>query len=99
MVFVLFADYSNLADYRIDTRVMIGSALVIGLLVTRLVETYGRPHRPYDAGTTTGWLSGPPAQQWPDNDESTRAIGAPGGESERPHADWVESGGDPWPGR
>jgi ribose/xylose/arabinose/galactoside ABC-type transport system permease subunit len=95
-VFVLFSTYSNLADYRIDSRVLIGSALVIGLIVTRLVETYGRPRRAYEEGTATGWLGGP--AQW-SGDDPTRAMGTPTTEPERPHADWVESGGDPWPGR
>jgi hypothetical protein len=98
IVFVLVGDYSNLADYRIDTRVLIGSALIIGLLATRLVETYGRPHRAYDDATTSRWLGGS-ASQWPGDDEASRTVATPAAEPERPHADWVDSGGDPWPGR
>jgi ribose/xylose/arabinose/galactoside ABC-type transport system permease subunit len=98
MVFVLVSQYSNLADYRIDTRVLIGSALVIGLLATRLVETYGRPHRAYDEGSTSRWL-GRPGSQWPGDDEAIRSAATPAGEPERPHADWVESSGEGWADR
>jgi hypothetical protein len=98
IVFVLVGHYSNLADYRIDTRVLIGSALVIGLVVTWLVETYGRPHRAYGEGNTSPWLSGS-ASQWPGDDEGSRTVATPPDEPERPRADWVEPGGDPWPGR
>ena len=97
IVFVLVGRYSDLANYRIDPRVLIGSALVIGLLATRLVETYGRPHRAYDEATSR-WLGGS-ASQWPGDDETSRTVATPAAEPERPHADWVDSGGDPWPGR
>jgi hypothetical protein len=97
-VFVLVSDYSNLADYRIDQRVLIGSALIVGLIVTRLVETYGRPRRTYQEASTSGWLSGP-ANQWSGDDDASRTIATPVGDEERPRADWVDSGGDPWPGR
>ena len=72
--------------------------VVAPLIVTRLVETYGRPRRAYEDGATTGWLGGA-APQWSGDDQPTRAMGTPTTEPERPHADWVESGGDPWPGR
>jgi hypothetical protein len=96
IVFVLVGRYFDLANYRIDMRVLIGSALVIGLLATRLVETYGRPHRAYDEASTSRWLGG---SAWPSDDEASRTAATPAADPERPHADWVDSGGDPWPGR
>ncbi len=98
IVFVLVGRYSDLANYRIDPRVLIGSALIIGLLATRLVEIYGRPHRAYDEAATNRWLGGS-ASQWPGDDEASRTVATPAAEPDRPHADWVDSGGDPWPGR
>jgi ribose/xylose/arabinose/galactoside ABC-type transport system permease subunit len=98
-LFVLVTQYANLADYRVDPRALAGGALIVGVLVTRLIETYGRPRRSYiDEASTTGWLGGGVAG-WANPAEShgTSSTGTePPGLPERPRTEWVDPNDEAW---
>ena len=56
LLMVVFMGYSQQKDWKISTLVIGGGAIGIGLLVTRLVESFGRPHGDeYDPDSRRGW--------------------------------------------
>jgi len=90
---VLVNHYAALANYKIDPRALVAGAIGVGLVVTRLVETFGRPRRSYRPEiSTTGWLGGGVAG-WADDGDTTRAN-ADG--SDRPRAEWVDPNDEAW---
>src|SRR5215475_11572576 len=83
-LFVLVTDYSNLADYRVDTRALIGGALAVGVIISRAVEMFGCPAGAHDNVSTAGWLAGR-GSRW--RTSTTEPVSENG--TDRPSAEWV----------
>lgn len=96
-LFVLVSEYVEIANWRVDPNVLIGGAIVVGVGVTRLVETFGRPEHstvPADE-SAAGWLSRQPAN-WSDH----RALELTRGEELARGGDWTTDAPDEsWPPR
>ncbi len=92
-LFVLVSEYVEVANWKVDTNVLIGGAIVVGAGVTRLVETFGRPEHsamPADE-SAAGWLSRQPAS-WSDH----RALELTRGEDARGGGDWIDNPDEAW---
>lgn len=84
-LFVVVIDYEKLTTWRIDERLILGGALLLGLIVTRGVEIFGRPPRLYSEVSTSGWLRGS-APRWSEDEgkPTAAATTSSSGESDNP---------------
>jgi hypothetical protein len=82
---VVVIDYEKLTTWRIDERLILGGALLLGLIVTRGVEIFGRPPRLYSEVSTSGWLRGS-APRWSEDEgkPTAAATTSSSGESDNP---------------
>lgn len=85
-LFVLVGYYATVAKYHVDPMALIAGAIGIGLIVTRVVETAGRPRRSTDSDddSPTSWL-GRQQGSWANQLPARTA-----------NVDWVDSTDERW---
>jgi ribose/xylose/arabinose/galactoside ABC-type transport system permease subunit len=94
-LFTLVSYYTEVADWQVDPYVLIGGALLFGLVASRLVETFGRPDRDRETAeeSTSRWLER--TEGWADQ-MPTRTYELPRGPEvpRTPSPAWSDT--DPW---
>jgi ribose/xylose/arabinose/galactoside ABC-type transport system permease subunit len=101
-LFTLASYYVDAANWRVDPYALIGGTLLLGLIVSRVVEGFGRPVRERQAmdESTSRWLEQRSIQGWADQ-MPTRTYELPRGPEvpRTPSAAWADSANDQWGGR
>ncbi|HKD97277.1 MAG TPA: ABC transporter permease [Micromonosporaceae bacterium] len=96
-LYVLVSSYVAAANWRVDDSVLIGGTMLVGLGVSRLVESFGRPRHADEPAddSAAGWLA-QRSSSWSEhrNLELTR-----GEELARGGAGYQENSDDPWGSR
>lgn len=100
-LFTLVGYYTDVANLRVDPYALIGGTLLVGLGVSRLVETYGRPEgrRERSDESTSRWLERT-NEGWADQ-MPTRTYELPQSADvpRAPAAAWADTSDEPWGSR
>lgn len=97
-LFVLVSYYVSVAGWGVDSSVLVGGALVLGLLVTRLVETLGRPRHAGEAAdqSAAGWLAVRQPTSWTERRNLEVSRGEELARGTNPEWQGTPTSDDPW---